>query len=58
MKTIIQLEVEHSKPLPPDATDIAAQRVYGWLFSRGIEAGVKAKLMEEVPAAKQKWEQG
>lgn len=50
MKTVLVVEVEHEKPLPTrqDITDIAAQRIYGWLYSQGVEAGVRVALTAQV----------
>lgn len=49
VETILQVRVTHSKPLPPDVhqklTEVAAHRVYDWLYARGVECGVKAELM-------------
>lgn len=56
MKTIIVLELDHKKPLPSSVTDTAAQRIYAWLYSQGVEAGVSAKLLTEVPAEPKPWE--
>lgn len=49
MKTVLQIEVTHSKPLPKsmEVTDVASQRLYMWLYSQGVEAGGKAQLIEE-----------
>jgi hypothetical protein len=49
VKTILIVEIEHQKPLPVklDLTDAASQRIYGWLYSNGVEAGVKARLTVE-----------
>lgn len=54
--TIVQLEIKHRRDLPADTADQIAQRAYGLLYSRGVEVGVKAKLMVEEPEPKQKWE--
>jgi hypothetical protein len=50
MKTVLIVEIDHQKPLPVklDLTDAASQRIYGWLYSQGVEAGVKAKVCAEV----------
>lgn len=50
MKTVIELEIEHQKDLPSRApvTDVIAQRVYGYLYANGVEAGVTAKVLLEV----------
>jgi hypothetical protein len=50
MKTLIVLEIDHKKPLPTKSpiTDIVAQRVYGYLYSQGCEAGVQARVEVEV----------
>jgi hypothetical protein len=46
IKTVLVIEITHKKPLPTrlDVTDAAAQRIYGWLYSQGVEAGVNAAL--------------
>lgn len=56
MKTILILTIEHTKPLPDKTpiTDIASQRLYGYLYSQGVEASVRASL---VPDSKEAWEQ-
>ncbi len=48
MKTVIVLEIEHTKPLPNKTplTDVVSQRVYGYLYSQGVEAGVRAALAQ------------
>jgi hypothetical protein len=40
MKTILIVTIEHSKPLPAkvEITDIASDRLYGYLYSQGVEA--------------------
>ena len=47
MRTVLQVVIDHNKPLPAKVslTDIAAQRIYGWLYSQGVEAGVQATLL-------------
>jgi hypothetical protein len=45
-QTQILLTVTHKKPLPEGAADLIAQRFYGWAFSRGVEVGVEAKVVE------------
>lgn len=48
MKTTLLIEVTHTKPLPKQPiTDVAGQRIYGWLYSQGVEAGVKASLLDD-----------
>jgi hypothetical protein len=47
-KTYLLVELEHKKPLPEDVAEIAGQRIYGWLYSRGVEAGVRVKPIEAV----------
>lgn len=49
MKTQILIEIDHKKPLPEKTpiTDVIAQRVYGFLYANGVEAGVVAKLWDE-----------
>lgn len=50
MKTLIVLEIDHRKPLPEKTpiTDVIAQRLYGYLYSQGVEAGVQARIEVEV----------
>jgi hypothetical protein len=43
-ETTIVLKVTHKKPLPPNATDVVAQRFYMWAFSQGCEVGVTATV--------------
>jgi hypothetical protein len=43
-ETKIVLTVTHTKPLPEGATDVIAQRFYGWSYSRGVEVGVTATM--------------
>jgi hypothetical protein len=45
--TVVQLTLTHFKDLPPDAAAMIAQRAYSLLFSRGVEVGVKATVMEQ-----------
>lgn len=47
MKTTIITVIEHKKPLPAKVpvTDAVSQRIYGWLYSQGVEAAVSTKLM-------------
>jgi hypothetical protein len=54
MKTILQIEITHSKPLPDKTpiTDIVSQRAYSYLYSQGCEAGVKATLLNIVQTDK------
>lgn len=48
MKTTLLIEINHAKPLPKlPITDVAGQRIYGWLYSQGVEAGVKAVLVQD-----------
>ena len=49
-KTEILVTITHAKPLPDKTpiTDIAAQRIYGFLYSQGVEAGVDARIWTEV----------
>jgi len=48
VETILQVRVTHSKPLPFDVhqklAEVAAHRVYDWLYARGVECGVKAEI--------------
>jgi hypothetical protein len=48
MKTQILIEIDHTLPLPSKTpiTDVIAQRVYGYLYANGVEAGVAAKLWD------------
>lgn len=50
MKTLILVEIDHKKDLPSKvpATDVIAQRIYGWLYANGVEAGVQARIEVEV----------
>jgi hypothetical protein len=45
-ETKIVLTVTHKKPLPEDATDVIANRVYGWCYSQGVEVGVTAEVVK------------
>lgn len=47
-QTHIVLVIDHRKPLPADLTDMVANRVYTLLYSRGVEAGVQARVEMEV----------
>lgn len=49
MKTLLIVTIEHSKPLPEKVqiTDIAGQRLYSYLYSQGVEAGVRVSLVQE-----------
>jgi hypothetical protein len=51
VKTLLIVTIEHKKPLPvrENVTDIASQRLYSWLYSQGVEAGVRASLVQEKP---------
>lgn len=40
MKTHLLIEIDHSKPLPEDLTDDAANRVYTMLHARGVACDV------------------
>ena len=40
-ETILIVRIQHTKPLPEKVEDIAGQRIYGWLYSQGVEAGVR-----------------
>lgn len=50
MKTMLVVEVTHSKPLPTKVplTDILTDRVYNYLFAQGHQVGVKVVLAGEV----------
>jgi hypothetical protein len=45
-ETVIVLKVTHKKDLPKDATDVIANRVYGWCYSQGVEVSVTATVDE------------
>lgn len=45
-ETKIVLTVQHKKPLPPDATDVIANRFYSWSYAQGVEVGVKAEIVD------------
>lgn len=49
-KTFIVVEIDHKKPFPEKTpiTDVVAQRIYGYLYSQGVEAGVQARIETEV----------
>lgn len=40
MKTYLLVEIDHSKDLPPDLTDEAANRIYTMLHARGVVCDV------------------
>ena len=44
MKTHLLIEIDHSKPLPEDLTDDAANRVYTMLHARGVACDVAVKV--------------
>ena len=46
-KSLFVIEVEHNKELPPEATDILANRFYAFLMNLGINVTVTAKVWEE-----------
>ena len=49
MKTKILVEIEHAKPLPQkpmSATEKVSDALYNWCFSRGVEVGVKAEIVD------------
>lgn len=48
-ETKIVLTITHKKPLPKDATDVIANRVYGWAYSQGVEVGVNVELTCSFP---------
>lgn len=58
MKTILILTIEHTKPLPDKTpiTDIASQRIYGYLYANGVEASVRATRLTENDEKKYEWE--
>jgi hypothetical protein len=45
--TVVQLTLTHWRDLPADAADQIASRAYNLLFSRGVEVGVKATVLEQ-----------
>jgi hypothetical protein len=45
--TVVQLVIEHWKDLPADTAALIAQRAYGLLYSKGVEVGVKATVLEQ-----------
>jgi hypothetical protein len=45
--TVVQLVIEHWKDLPADTAALISQRAYGLLFSKGVEVGVKATVLEQ-----------
>jgi hypothetical protein len=49
VKTILIVTVDHKKPLPErmELSDVAAQRLYGWLYSQGVEASVNASYAQK-----------
>lgn len=49
MKTTIQIEIEHAKPLPTKTpiTDVVADRTYNYLFANGSQVGVRVMLVSE-----------
>lgn len=46
MKSIIVVEIDHEKPVPAELANVAGNRVYNWLFSKGVEAEVKVRAAE------------
>jgi hypothetical protein len=48
VKTILVIEIDHNKPLPDKAEEIAGQRIYGWLYSQGVQAGVNSRVWYEL----------
>lgn len=36
----------HNKELPAQTAEILASRLYGWLYSQGIEVGVNVEQVE------------
>jgi hypothetical protein len=55
-KSYFLVELEHTKALPEDLSDMAGQRIYNLLYSRGCEAGVRVKPIEQL-MDKPEWEQ-
>lgn len=56
MKTVVYVEIEHGKPVPPNLTDELAARAHQ-LVTNTQKCEVTAKLMEVKPEPKQKWEE-
>jgi hypothetical protein len=51
MKTQILLTIEHADALPDEITDVAAQRVYGYIHTKGGKCGdVTAEYVYNVRA--------
>lgn len=50
MKTVIQIEIEHSKPLPENLTDAIEDRAYQFVHAKGGFAGeVVARIIPVLP---------
>lgn len=51
MRTLLIVTIDHRKPLPEKTpiTDIAGQRLYSYLYSQGVEAGVRVSLVQDKP---------
>jgi hypothetical protein len=44
-ETKFLVTLTHKKPLPDQAGAVIAGRIYGWLYSQGVEAGVNVREM-------------
>ena len=57
-ETLLIVKITHKKPLPKrvDITDIVSDRLYGYLFSQGCEASVRASLIPQKPETWEKAE--
>lgn len=56
MKTVIQIEVEHTKALPSEVTDKLAERAYTYLHNIGARCDVTARFLEVRPEPVKAWE--
>jgi hypothetical protein len=56
VKTVIQVEIEHDKPLPEGLTDVLAERAYTWSFNKAVPCDVSACLLEKKPEPLKAWE--
>lgn len=50
MKSIIVVEIDHEKPVPAELANVTGNRVYNWLFAKGIEADIKVRSAEVTAA--------
>lgn len=55
MKTLILVEITHSKPLPENLalTDVLSARAYGHLVNKGQTSEVTAKVWQETDEMEQ-----